>query len=276
MPDEHLHVIPPSIDPWSPKNEPLDPYAAHGILGHVGLLSVPHDGAGFTRGDGTPGRIDHFCDVITTGPPPSVDVPLVVQVSRWDRLKDMSGLLRMFADYALGDHDAHLLLAGPVVTAVTDDPEGAEVLDECIEVWRGLPHAERSRIHLACLPMADREENAIIVNALQRHATVVVQKSLAEGFGLTVVEAMLKGRPVLASAVGGIVDQIDDGETGVLLSDPTDGREFAAALEGLLGDPERAGRLGRAARESAIEHHLSDTHLERWLGVLDAMLDARH
>ena len=115
-----------------------------------------------------------------------------------------------------------LVLAGPVVTAVADDPEGAAVLAECRTAWHQLPHAARRRIQLACLPMREGDENAAIVNALQRHASVVVQKSLAEGFGLTVSEAMYKSRPVVASAVGGIVDQISDGDTGVLLPDPHD------------------------------------------------------
>ena len=155
-----------------------------------------------------------------TGPPPDPDVPLVVQVSRWDRLKDMPGVMQGFADFVVSDHETQLVLAGPVVSAVSDDPEGAEVLAECWEAWRRLPHHARSRVALACLPMADLEENAVIVNALQRHAAIVVQKSLAEGFGLTVSEAMFKRRPVVASAVGGIADQITDGESGILLRDP--------------------------------------------------------
>ena len=95
------------------------------------------------------------------------------------------------------------------------------MLDEVEAAWRAAAR-RRSRVHLACLPMADIEENAAIVNALQRHATVVVQKSIPEGFGLTVAEAMWKARPVVASAVGGIQDQIEDGVTGLLLDDPTD------------------------------------------------------
>ena len=86
------------------------------------------------------------------------------------------------------------------------------------------------RIHLCSLPMDDIDENAYLVNALQRHATVVVQKSLVEGFGLTVTEPMWKGKPVVASRVGGIQDQIVDGESGLLLDDPGDLDEFAAAL----------------------------------------------
>ena len=109
------------------------------------------------------------------------------------------------------------MLAGPDVAAVADDPEGAEVLAEVERRWRELPRAGRRRVHLALLPMDDADENAVMVNALQRRADVVVQKSLAEGFGLTVAEAMWKGRPVVASRVGGIQDQIEDGETGVLV-----------------------------------------------------------
>ena len=94
---------------------------------------------------------------------------------------------------------------------MADDPEGAEVFDEVEAAWRELPRGSRRRVHLALLPMDDADENAVIVNALQRRADVVAQKSLAEGFGLTVAEAMWKGRPVVASRVGGIQDQIEDG-----------------------------------------------------------------
>ncbi len=120
--------------------------------------------------------------------------------------------------------------------------------------------------------MADREENAVIVNALQRHATIVVQKSLAEGFGLTVSEAMFKRRPVVGSAVGGIADQIVDGESGVLLPDPTDLGAFASTLSDLLKDPERLRGMGEQARERVVDHFLPDTQLAAWGAVLAAVL----
>jgi len=91
----------------------------------------------------------------------------------------------------------------------------------------------RRRVHLALLPMQDAEENAVIVNALQRRADVVAQKSLAEGFGLTVAEAMWKGRPVVATRVGGIQDQIEDGRTGFLV-EPRDLAAFGERVSGLL------------------------------------------
>jgi trehalose synthase len=120
--------------------------------------------------------------------------------------------------------------------------------------------------------MRDLEENAVIVNALQRHATVVVQKSIAEGFGLTVAEAMLKRTPVVASAVGGIVEQVIDGETGRLVQDPADLEAFGAAVCAILDDDELAKRYGEAGRRRALDMHLSDTHLSEWLGVVETVL----
>ena len=150
------------------------------------------------------------------------DAPAVLQVSRWDALKDPLGVIRGFAEHVPADTGAHLVYAGPAVEAVADDPEGERVLREAISLRDELPPEPRSRVHLATLPMNDTEENAVIVNALQRHARVIVQKSLAEGFGLTVAEAMWKARPVVASRIGGIQDQIVDGDSGLLLDDPRD------------------------------------------------------
>jgi len=169
-------------------------------------------------------------------------------------------------------HDAWLILAGPSLGAVTDDPDGAAVLAEVEADWRRLPDEVRARVLLASLPMEDLEENAAIVNALQRQASVVVQKSLKEGFGLTVTEAMWKGRPVVATAVGGIVDQIADGVNGVLLKNGLDLREFSAAVAGLLADPERAAAIGEAARESVRENFLEDRHTLQYIELLERLL----
>jgi trehalose synthase len=183
----------------------------------------------------------------------------------------MPGVMRGFVEGVDPARGAHLILAGPSVNGVADDPEAVQVYEECLTLWRALPHAARGRVHLACVPMIDPDEAAAIVNALQRHATVVVQKSLAEGFGLTVAEAMWKTRPVLASAVGGIVDQIVDGEHGVLVDDATDLATFGAELDGLLGDPERRTRLGEAARRRIGEEFLGDRHLQQYGRLFEAM-----
>jgi trehalose synthase len=147
------------------------------------------------------------------------------------------------------------------------------VLEECKQLFQSLPQEARERINLATLPMVDVEENAAMVNAVQRHAAVVVQKSLAEGFGLTVAEAMWKARPIVASAIGGIQDQVVDGENGALLADPTDLAAFGAAVRLLLADPKGAERCGRAARERVRERFLPDRQLIEWAGVLTAVDD---
>lgn len=262
-----VRVIRPSIDPFAAKNEPISQRNAQLTLSYVGLLDGSIEtppSVSFTRRDGSPGRINRRVDIVQTGPPAPVDVPIVVQISRWDRLKDMAGVMNGFVQHVDPSIGAHLLLCGPVVTGVADDPEAAEVLDECTALWRELPHAARSRVHLACIPMADPDENAAIVNAIQRHASVVVQKSLAEGFGLTVAEAMWKRRPVVASAVGGIVDQIEDGIHGLLVDDPADLRAFGAAVESLLQDRIEADRLAQNGRQRVTEEFLGDRHLEQF------------
>jgi len=115
--------------------------------------------------------------------------------------------------------------------------------------------------------MDDLDENATMVNAIQRHATVVVQKSLAEGFGLTVAEAMWKARAVLASAIGGITDQIAPG-TGILLDDPTDLAAFGGALSALLADPAEIARLGTAARSRVLADFVGDLHLAAYAHLM--------
>jgi len=139
------------------------------------------------------------------------------------------------------------VLAGPDPDSVTDDPEGQQTLAELRVAWDGLDPQSRRRVHIACLPMRDLDENAAIVNALQRRADIVVQKSLAEGFGLTVAEAMWKARPTIASRVGGIQDQIEPDVSGVLI-EPTELQQFGAAIATLLDDPDTAASIGSAGQ----------------------------
>ena len=271
-------IIQPSIDAFSAKNQDLSESSVRIILAHTGLVEGSHGYFAdhtFLREDGSPSRVERRAEVIRIGQPPDWETPLVVQVSRWDPLKDPVGVLRGFASLIDGPlhHGAELVLAGPDVRGVADDPEGAESLDAVVRAWRELPDAIRDRVHIASLPTDDVEENAAIVNALQRHAAVVVQKSLHEGFGLTVTEAMWKSRPVVASAVGGIQDQIEDGVNGVLLKKPEDLDEFAAAVRSLLEDPERATRIGASAKERVRERFLGVGHLIRYAKLI-ARLDS--
>ena len=275
-------IIQPSIDIFSPKNQDMDDETVRAILAHVGLVEGPTPDAPpvFTRMDGTPGRVDRHADIVRSGRAPMWETPLVVQVSRWDTLKDHAGVMRAFCDEVCAGkvaRGAHLVLAGPNVHAVADDPEGAQVLDSLTASWRQLPHVGRAYIDLVSLPMTDVEENAAIVNALQRHAAIIVQKSLFEGFGLTVTEAMWKAKPIIASRIGGIQDQIEHGVHGLLVDDPADLGEFQAALLRLLDDPDYAQELGHNARERVKERYLGIRHLleyEQLITRLDQEADA--
>ena len=122
--------------------------------------------------------------------------------------------------------------------------------------------------------MEDIDENAAMVNALQRRAHVVVQKSIAEGFGLTVAEAMWKQKPVVAAEVGGIQDQIVDGESGLLVDDPRDLAAVGAAIDSLLADPERAERIGRAAHQRVIDEFLQIDRLLEYFEHIEELLEA--
>ena len=271
-------VLPPNIDPFSAKNQELEESAVRGILRHSGLIDDPSAGAAvFARDDGSIGRVDRKAEVVRLGRPPKYETPLVVQVSRWDRMKDPAGVLRGFVELEKkqASRGAQLVLAGPNVRGVADDPEGPEVLEEVERMWRDLPESLRQNVHIVQLPMADNEENAAMVNALQRHAAVIVQKSLREGFGLTVTEALWKKRPVVASAVGGIQDQIRDGIDGLLVHDPTDAHEFARVLERVLADPDLARRLGDAGHERVREHYLSIAALEHWAQLVRLLFGAK-
>ena len=189
------------------------------------------------------------------------DARIVVQVSRWDRLKDPVGVLEAFGRGIAPKSDAVLVLAGPAVSAVDDDPEQPEVLNAVASCRESLPAGVRDRVLIAQLPMVNIEENATMVNALQRRADIVVQKSLAEGYGLTVAEAMWKTRPMVAGRVGGIEEQIEDGKSGLLIDDARDLESFAAAVDGLLHDPARAAELGQGARRRAIAQLIVPRHL---------------
>ncbi len=215
-------IIPPSIDPISEKNMELSNTEIHATLESFGIPA---------------------------------DRPMVLQVSRFDRFKDPTGVIKAFR-IARKYNDCMLILAG---SPATDDPEGELVLNEVKEYASGDPD-----IHILLLPpFSDRH-----INALQRAATVVLQKSLKEGFGLTVAEAMWKGKPVIGGAVGGIPLQIIHGITGFLVHS-VEGAAFR--IRQFLNNPEMSKRMGERGKEHIRQHFLITRQIRDYLSIWYAL-----
>ena len=213
------YIIPPAIDPLSDKNRELSSEEIGQTIEKLGV---------------------------------DPDRPYVLQVSRFDRLKDPVGVITAFKMIQQWQ-DAQLVLAGG---GASDDPEGAKVLQEVREAADGQPN-----IHVLDLPPTSNLE----INALQRGARVVVQKSLREGFGLVVTEAMWKGKPVVGGATGGIRTQIIHNTTVFLVS-TIEGTAYR--IRQLLANPGLCDRLGQAAREYVRSNFLLPSYLKHWLLLL--------
>lgn len=187
-------------------------------------------------------RLDHY--KIPT------DLPLVVQVSRFDRWKDPEGVIKAF-QLARKEVDCTLVLLGNVAT---DDPEG-------VEVYESLLKSREERIIILS------HQDTALVNALQSKAAVVLQKSIREGFGLTVAEAMWKGTPVIGGNVGGIRYQIEDGVNGFLVSSP---QQAAQRIVQLLKDEKLRREMGAKARETVKKNFLLTRYLEQYLDLFNS------
>ena len=184
-----------------------------------------------------------------------LDRPIVTQISRFDRWKDPHGVVDAF-ELASHEVDATLVMAG---NRPADDPEDNEIYDDLVE-----------RQHERMLVVDGTDQT--LVAALQQHAAVVLQKSLREGFGLTVAEALWVGTPVIGGNVGGIPEQIDDGTNGFLVESVD---EAAQRIVELIADPDKAAAMGRAGREKVREQFLITRLLEDHLDLL-ASFEARY
>jgi len=191
----------------------------------------------------------HTIETVVTGLGIDPSRPLVTQVSRFDRLKDPLGVIDAFR-LAKKYNDCQLLLVGG---SASDDPEGRQVLAECRERAAG-----DADIHVVELPPTANVE----INAIQRASTVILQKSLREGFGLTVSEALWKGKPVIAGAVGGIPLQIAHRYSGIL-THTIEGTAYW--IKQLLNAPEFARRLGENGREHVRQNFLLTRHLHDYM-----------
>jgi trehalose synthase len=179
------------------------------------------------------------------------DLPLVVQVSRFDRWKDPEGVIKAFK-IARKEVDATLVLLG---NFATDDPEGSEVYESIM--------ASRDE-RILVLPYGD---DTALVNTLQRKAAVVLQKSNREGFGLTVAEAMWKGTPVIGGNVGGIKYQIKDGVNGYLVSSI---EEAAERIIKLIKDKKLRKKMGKKAKQGVSKNFLLNRYLEQYIDLFSS------
>ena len=284
-------VIHPALDPWSHKSRELTPHKLVGILCNSGLkygrqpvVTPPFSNpAQRLRPDGrfAPADNEEGLGLLYR--------PVVTQVSRWDRLKGFRPLLdgfvrlkRSLDDAGLDRSERHrrsvelarLVLAGPDPSSVQDDPEGAGVLEELSAAYRELPPQLQQDVALLSLPMNSRKENALMVNALQRCSTVVVQNSLREGFGLTATEAMWKTVCVVASRAFGLRQQIRSGIDGVVVQDPEDPDEIAVRLDDILEDVPKRDYMARNGRQRVHDEFLIFTQLCHWLRLLNACATA--
>lgn len=282
-------IVTPSIDPLSAKNRDLTLHKTVGVLAESGLavspgprLHPPYEHPALRlEADGlfAPANGRDDIGLLTR--------PVVTQISRWDRLKGFPPLIRAFAAIKRrllrGDGPAdpvqrrrldlvRLVLAGPDPESIQDDPEGQEVFGELRSTWLALEPAVQDDIAIVTLPMRSRRQNALMVNALQRASTLVVQNSLREGFGLTVAEAMWKHVPVLSnSRACGPRHQVRDDLDGRLIDDPEDEEALARTIEEMLGAPERRHAWGRSAQRRVHSEFLTFPHLRRWLELFERL-----
>jgi trehalose synthase len=286
-------VVHPGIDPLAPKNRELSLHETVGVLCHAALIPCPGPTvagpyqalARRALPDGT------FTAVNASESIGLLSRPIVTQISRWDRLKGFLPLLRAFASLkqsaytTVGGTDplqrrrldiVRLVLAGPDPTGVSDDPEAADVLDELRAAYAALHPAVQDDIALLVLPMRSVEENALMVNALQRASTIVVQNSLREGFGLTIAEAMWKRIPVLSnSRACGPRQQVRDGVDGRLILDPENEAQLRRAIDEMLATPDDMRRMGRAAQRRVHDGFLVLAQLRNWGQLIGAAVELR-
>jgi trehalose synthase len=278
-------LIYPAIDPLSYKNRELSPQKLMGVLCNARLAPEEHPVVPQPY-EHTAKRLDaegNFVPADRDGGIGLLYRPIITQVSRWDRLKGfkplLDGFVKMKMQLVSGRGSflerhrrrlevVRLLLAGPDPAAIADDPEGREVLDELIESYKSLPSRIQSDIAVVSLPMESRQQNELMVNAIQRSSSIVVQNSLREGFGLTVTEAMWKRATVLGSGACGIRQQIRDGVDGRLIHDPEDPAAIAELLDRTLDDLPTRDRLGQNAQRRVHSEFLVFTQTRRWLEVL--------
>ncbi len=285
----HATIIYPAIDPLSPKNRELGLHHTVGVLANSGLAVAPGPlvTPPYERLAERLGSDGRFHPANLSGDFGLLTRPIVTQISRWDGLKGFAPLLDAFARYkrrllqgGWSDHPRHrirqeivrLVLAGPDPESIQDDPEGLGVLNALVERYRSLDPLIQESIAILTLPMQSPEENAYMVNALQRASSIVVQNSLREGFGLTIAEAMWKRVPILSNRQAcGPRQQVRDGLDGRLMADPTDAEALADTLDAMLADVAGRQVWARNAQRRVYNRFLVFAQLGEWLRLFAQM-----
>jgi trehalose synthase len=193
---------------------------------------------------------------------------VAVQLSRWDPLKDMTGAFRVMRDVAETNPTFQGIVVGPSAQSESERRE----LAICVGEMEQTAPAVLSRLHVGVIGNCGSAEHDLCVRVLQSVADIIVQKSVQEGFGLTVTEAMLRGKPVLASAVGGITLQVRNGHNGLLISPGTDDAGWADSLRGLVSDEPTRSRLGTQGRTDVLDHHTIDRQLTALMDGIESKL----
>lgn len=280
-------IVHPSIDPLSHKNRDLSLHKLVGILAESGLATSP--GPRLYPPYSTPARRlepDGTLEVANGREDIGLLTrPIVTQISRWDGLKGFFPLMRAFATLKRrlfdgeGPKDAverrrldlvRIVLAGPDPESIQDDPEATEVFEELKAEYEGLEPAIQDDIAIVALPMESLRENALMVNALQRASSIVVQNSLREGFGLTITEAMWKHVPILSnSRACGPRQQVRDRLDGRLVADPEDVDALADAVADMLADPSARDGWGRSAQRRVHQEFLVFSQLREWFRLFE-------
>ncbi|WP_435158382.1 glycosyltransferase [Haladaptatus sp. DFWS20] len=185
---------------------------------------------------------------------------------------DMRESVRTDAHQRRIDH-AKLVLVGPDPSSVADDPEGQEALEAIEDAWHSLDPAIQEDVAVIVMP-PDQHESALVINALQRCATVVAQNSIREGFGLTVTEAMWKRAVLMGSDTGGIGVQIRDGEDGLLVPDAADPTSVAKTLDAVFADAERWDTWSHNAQRRVADNYLIFEQVTRWLDTISTLVQS--
>lgn len=281
---EKTSIIPPAIDPLSHKNRTLWMSKCLGILQQSGIIRetppilYPNYKHQVRRvmPDGSFNAVNHHSDLDI------IFHPTVLQISRWDRLKGFKELMEAFIlmkkenekkkDKSSLDYrrikNTRLALGGPDPAFVSDDPEGMEVLNELITQYKEISPELQEAIALLLLPLDNPKENALIVNALQRSATIVVQNSIQEGFGLTATEAMWKQRPVLVSGAAGLRAQVQHNINGLINPEPTNIGLLAKAIEDMLSNTKERDKWGFNGQVRVINKFTLFSQIKSWLTLL--------